>query len=77
MRISIDKYEVEIRARRIGEGKYNKQDTMYILNMFSLYAHKAATRYREVKLNGLARQAEEVAEMIYTVLESNGLYDDI
>lgn len=75
MKIIIDHCEIEIKAKKIGESKYNKQETMYILNMFSLYAHEAAQRYRKDRLNGIARQAEEVSEMIYDVLDTNRFYD--
>ena len=77
MKITIDGCEVEIKAKKIGEDKYNEEDTMYILNTISVYAHAAAVRYRDVKLNALAKQAEKTAETIYNKLDSKGLYDNI
>lgn len=74
MKIIIDGCEVEIKAKSVGKKRYNKTDTMYVLNTLSLLAHEASINYDNVGCNSLANKARDVADMIYDVLDKNGLY---
>lgn len=74
MKIIIDGCEVEIKAKSAGKNRYNKTDTMHVLNKLSLLAYEAAINYDNVGCNSLANKARYVADMIYDLLDKNGLY---
>lgn len=74
MKIIIDGCEVEIRAKSAGKNRYNKTDTMYVLNTLSILAHEASINYDNLGYNSLANKARDVADMIYDLLDKNGLY---
>lgn len=74
MKIIIDGCEIEIKAKSVGKKRYNKTDTMYVLNTLSILAHEAADNYDKEGCNHFANRARDVANMIYDLLEENGLY---
>lgn len=74
MKIIIDGCEVEIMAKSAGKNQYNKTDTMYVLNTLSILAHEASINYDNLGYNSLANKARDVADMIYDLLDKNGLY---
>lgn len=74
MKIIIDGCEVEIKAKSAGKNRYNKTDTMYVLNTLSILAHEASINYDNIGCNSLANKARDVADMIYDLLDKNGLY---
>ena len=77
MKIIIDGCEVEIRAKAQGKPRYNKEDTMYVLNTLSILASEASRNFEKEGCDALAKKSQEVADMIYNLLDSNGLFDSI
>lgn len=77
MKIIIDGCEVEIRAKDQGKPRYNKEDTMYVLNTLSILAREASRNFEKEGSIVFARKSQAVADMIYDLLDRNGLYDTI
>lgn len=76
MTIEFDNYKVEIKAKARYEEKANKQDTMNLLNVISIWAYEAANEYDRKGAHGLANRARKVSREIYKVLDSKGYYKD-
>lgn len=74
MKITINDYEIEIKARKPLGGKFNKKDTMDLLNLISLYASEAARQWDAEGADALAEMAQDDSDMIYKALDANGLY---
>lgn len=74
MKIIIDGCEVEIKAKSAGKNRYNKTDTMFVLNTLSMLAYEAARSYDNVGCDHLANEARNLASTIYDTLDKNGLY---
>ena len=77
MKIVIDGCEIEIKARMQGKTRYNKDDTMCVLNTISVIAHEASCNFKKEGSPLFAKKSQEVADMIYNLLDSNRLYDTI
>ena len=78
MKVMIEGFEVEIKAKAAGSGKrMNKQDTMRIMNLLSIWAFEAGEHYRKNGCTALEKGAKETAEVIYKMLEAEGCYDNI
>ena len=75
MKIQINGYEVEIKAKGETAERFNKADTMVVLNLLSIYAAEASVRYETLGLNTLQETARQVNENIYATLEVNGYYN--
>lgn len=76
MTIMIDGFEVEIKARGFGKERYNKADTMYLLNTISLWAGEAAEKWSREGSEAIAKDARHNSNAIYKFLEGKGLYKD-
>ena len=74
MKIQFDGYEVEIKAKNTE--RYNTQDTMYLLNEISIWAHEASERYKTLGLCGLSDRAQKSADDIYNILNELHFYDN-
>ena len=77
MKIIIDGCEVEIKAKSAGKKRYNKTDTMFVLNTLSMLAHEASDSYDNVGCNSLANYARNIANAIYDLLDKNGHYKSL
>lgn len=74
MKIIIDGCEVEIKAKSAGKNRYNKTDTMFVLNTLSLLAYEASNSYDDAGCDHLANGARDLASVIYDLLDKNGFY---
>lgn len=76
MKIRIDGYEVEIKAKATwgDRTKANKQDTMDLLNRISIWAMEAAGN---PKNNGIKDLLEKTSNEIYGQLEAAGAYENL
>ena len=75
MTVMIDGYEVEIKAKGETAEKFNKADTMAVLNLISIYAAEASNRYETIGMNALQRNAKEAHNNIFEKLDSMGYYN--
>ena len=76
MKLNIDGFEVEIKAKMTGNDRANKTDTMYFLNKISIWASEAAKHERTEGFITLAESYETAGEIIYDTLEAAGFYKD-
>lgn len=76
MKLTIDKFEVEIKAKGVFGDRFNKKDTIALLNKISLLASRAADYYTETKFDALQSEAENIGEEIYSFLDSIGAYNN-
>lgn len=74
MKLTINGYEVEIKAKANYNSRANKLDTMHFLNTLSIWASEAARTYRMERCESLEKNANKAADDIYTVLSAAGLY---
>ena len=77
MRFTFDGYEIEIKAKNEYSQKFNKADTVSILNSLSIYAGEAATRYEQIGMAALGQRAREFADTTYNLLDAAGAYKDL
>lgn len=77
MKLNINGYEVEIRAKDRYSSRANKADTMHFLNTLSIWASEAARTYRTEGCKSLEKNANNAADDIYNALSAAGLYKDI
>ena len=77
MKIIIDGYEIEIKAKSAGKNRYNKTDTMFVLNTLTMLAYEASYSYDNVGCNSLANYARDIANTIYDLLDKNGHYKSL
>ena len=80
MKIMINGYEVEIKAKftlngKIDDARFNKQDTMAVINQLCIWASESAQRYEMVGLNALARVAKEDYQAMSGELVARGYYN--
>ena len=76
MRLTIDKFEVEIKAKGVYGDRFNKKDTIALLNKISLLAVRAADYYSGTKYEALQDEAESISAEIYNFLDSIGAYNN-
>lgn len=78
MKIEINDYEVEIKAKfdLSGSKRFNQDDTMAVLNQIIIWAGEAACRYERLGLDGLAELARRNCINIRKELEKKGYYND-
>lgn len=80
MKIMIGGYEVEIKAKftligKIDDARFNKQDTMAVINQLCIWAHESAERYEMMGLDALARNAKLDYRAMSDELEARGYYN--
>lgn len=80
MKVMIEGYEVEIKAKytsdgKIEGGKMNKDDTMAVLNLLSIWAYEAAAKYDLTGCYALSKGARKTASDIYDLLESKNYFN--
>lgn len=75
MKLILNGYEVEIKAKDIGKERYNKLDTMCFLNSISIIAHEAAEHNKTIGHNAIYRKEQKIAMTIYKYLLDKGLYN--
>lgn len=75
MTVTINGYEVEIKAKGETAERFNKADTMSVLNLLSIYAAEASNRYESLGSCALQRIAKEAHKNIFEKLDSMGYYN--
>lgn len=80
MKIMINGYEVEIKAKftlngKIDDARFNKQDTMAVINQLCIWATESAERYEMMGFNALARNAREDYKGMNGELEARGYFN--
>lgn len=74
MKITMNGYEVEIKARASYNSKANKQDTMDLLNSISIWVMEAAN---DPTNKSIKNYLEGVSNEIYEQLKAAGAYKNI
>ena len=75
MKFNINNYEIDIKVKgNCNEARNNKADTMYFMNLISLFASGAKENYRNKGVDALAEQAKEYSDAIYEQLKAMGCY---
>ena len=77
MKVIIDGYEVEIKAKKIGKNKANIKDTMHIVSEIEGGLWDSARLFDKEGFENLARATREDAVSIHNVLDSYGYFDNI
>lgn len=77
MKVVIDGYEVEIKARKVGENKTTTKDTMHILSEIEGWAWESARLREKEGYAILARATRKEASSIHDTLNSCGYFDKI
>lgn len=93
MRFTVDGYEIEIKAKDIGDKRFSKKETMYFMNQLAIWmtdsAHYTAFEHRnddgfydgdtEAIENGkrCGELLKEESFDIHDQLDALGFYDDI
>lgn len=73
MKIIIYGCEVEIKAKSAGKNRYNKTDTMFVLNTLSMLAYEASHSCDIVGCEYLANDARNLTNTIYDLLDKKRL----
>lgn len=77
MKLNINGYEVEIKARLAHvRSRMNNEDTYALLNDISLYVSRGGDDMKRRNANGLAKEAYEIGKDIFDALKKAGYYDD-
>lgn len=79
MKIMIDDYEVEIKAKWNGNGlhdedRMNKEDTLSAIAQIVIWLGEAKERYAELGLNALGKRATENYRKLVNVLDAKGYF---
>ncbi len=69
MKINFDGFEVEIKAKGLYGNRFNKRDTMSVLNTISIMAFESS------KVNGM-KSWDKIGKEIYNVLRENNCYNN-
>ena len=93
MRFTVDGYEIEIKAKDIGDKRFSKEDTLYFMNQLSIWMAESAhyTAFEHRNDNGFYDSDTEAVEIgkrcgerlkeasydIHDQLDALGFYDDI
>lgn len=74
MKLTLNGWEIEVKAKSQFKDRANKQDTMYFLNDLACYALEAKQRYKDLGLYGLAEEAQEFQMGIHDALDKAKFY---
>ena len=77
MKVIIDGYEVEIKAKKVGKNKATIKDTMHIVSEIEGRLWDSARLFDKEGFENLARVTREDASNIHNVLDSYGYFDNI
>ena len=75
MKIKIDNFEIDIKAKRDTSDKYNREDTFYFLNMVSMAFSEASEHYEMLKLFGLQKEFHQIDMEIFQYLKDRNYYN--
>ena len=76
MKIIIDGYEVEIKAKKVdfGHTKFNKDDTLHLLNNVLVMINESADWNNEHGYEACGTLNSDLGKTLYKALKSEGLY---
>lgn len=74
MKVTIDSYEVEVKAKGYGSTRYNKQDTLSFLCHLCVELINARDQYEQKNLDGCMNATQKDIDAIRVVLDENN-YD--
>ena len=84
MKIQIDGFEVEIKARRTNEKRHNKLSTMYFVNWLEGLLFDSARLDSEIYENthkecykSVSEQKYDMGRQLYDLLNDMHFYDDV
>lgn len=77
MKVIIEGYEVEIKAKKVGKNKANSKDTMHIISKIEGCLWDSARLFEKEGYEILARATREDASSIHNTLDSCGYFDNI
>ena len=77
MRLIIDDFEVEVKARLVNKDRFSRKDTMRFLNKVSIWAGEASKQYDDNGLDSLAEWTQKASDQIYETLRKNGCYKNL
>lgn len=77
MKVIIDGYEVEIKAKKVGKNKANIKDTMHILSELEGWAWGFAGKAQQEGFKHMALAIRDDASSIHDTLDSCGYFDNI
>lgn len=75
MKIKIDSFEVEIKAKGVfNTDRNNKEDLQHFINLLSIVFEESA-KYNESVFDCPCNYRRSVAEKLYKMLKEDGFYD--
>lgn len=77
MKVIIDGYEVEIKAKKVNTRKNNTKDTMHILSKLEGWAWETAGHMEKEGYKILADATRKEASSIHDTLGSYGYFDSV
>lgn len=77
MKLTIDNYEIEIKAKSSYSNRFNKNDTLDLLNILAIAFSNSRQRNEIKGYTALANRDDENYNNIHDFLDSNGFFDDL
>ena len=74
MKLIIDDFEVEVKAKFEGGERYNKEATLFFLNHLSMLASAARKHFESEGAYALADDAERVRSQLFKFCDDKGVY---
>lgn len=74
MKVKVNGYEVEIKARDLSKDRATKKATLEFLNDLAILAIDSKEHNEELGYKSLAEEAENYRKAFYDVCDKNGLY---
>lgn len=71
MKVKIDSYEVEVKAKGWDSNRFNKQDTLSFLCHLCVELINARDNYEEKGLDGCAGATQQSIDNIHVLLDEN------
>lgn len=75
MKVRVNGYEVEIKARDLSRDRANKKDTLQFMNDICCLAIEAREHYEMEGYVALTEEAESFRKAFFKVCDENGLYN--
>ena len=77
MKLTINNYEIEIKAKSSYSNRFNKNDTLNLLNILAIAFFNSHQRNELEGYTASANRDYENSNNIHDFLDSNGFYDDL
>lgn len=77
MKLTIDNYEIEIKAKSRYSNRFNKNDTLDLLNILAIAFSNSRQRNELEGYEALAKRDNKNFYNINDFLDSNGFFDDL